>query len=968
MSPPIDPAASGFRPRVTSWMNDDAWRSYEEQAFFVLTILIGAAVGLVVVAFILVTEHLGARLLAPDAAGWHRLATPALGALVSGILLYRFFPAARGSGIPQTKAALLLNDGLIQLRTVFGKFACSSLSLASGIALGREGPAVHVGAGIASVLGQRLGLGPSQTKRLVPVGAAAAVAAAFNTPIAAVLFTLEEVVDDLHAPVLGSIVLSSATAWMVLHLLLGDEPLFHVPAYQLVHPAEFLVYAALGVAGGIVSVAFVKLLLVQRGWFQRLPASTVWFQPAVGGLAIGVMGWVVPSVLGVGYNHVGEALNGKMALGMMALLLGLKLVATATGYASGNAGGIFGPSLFLGAMMGGSVGSVVHTWFPDYTGGAGAYALVGMGAAFAGIIRVPFTSVVMIFEITRDYTIIVPLMIANLVAYFVSSRLQPEPIYEALLHQDGIRLPSRRQALDDSLPVGLAMQPARVLVPAGETVDAAATRLGVRAEGPSREGESGGIDPERCGWPIMDGDAWVGWLGVADLRQALRDGRGGSPVADVVPDARQADAAVPPRRLHQDESLDQALKRMAAAGFDVLPVVGRTEPARLLGVVSVPDVIRAYRRQLPEPDAGSRSPRAVILRLAAIVLAVLAVSGLAAYRFRAVQLENAARSLEAGRALVQQHRDADAIEPFRRALAITGSNDARLALAEALLAADRAGEAALYFGEVLRTDPASGEASLGLARIAAQQGRVDDAILAYGRAVVGRWLDQPQQHRVSARFEFADYLARTGMRDQALAQLLELERQVAGDPAQQLGVGSRLLGLGAEAQAVSLFHELLRSDPSRIEGQIGLAKAELARNNYAAARDAFLRAQRLDPRSMEAAAGRALCDEIIAMDPDARRLPSAERHRRTLLLLAAALQQFDACAKAAAPADLPQSAHLLAAAARRALATGSRPASLTDAAADNLEIAGQLWLAQQRQCPTSGSPSAADVLLRRLSG
>jgi chloride channel protein, CIC family len=197
-------------------------------------------VGFVVVAFILVTENLGSKLYPADGAAWWRLLIPIAGSLTAGFFLARYFPNARGSGIPQTKTALFLRDGYISFKTVLGKFSLCSLTLASGIALGREGPSVHIAAGIASVLGRRLGLSPRSVRALLPIGAAAALAAAFNTPIAAVLFTLEEVMGDMHAPVLGSIVLSSATSWMVLHLLLGDEPLFHVPSYQLVHPVEFV--------------------------------------------------------------------------------------------------------------------------------------------------------------------------------------------------------------------------------------------------------------------------------------------------------------------------------------------------------------------------------------------------------------------------------------------------------------------------------------------------------------------------------------------------------------------------------------------------------------------------------------------------------------------------------------------------------------------------------------------------------
>src|SRR6202051_3569183 len=416
----------------------------EDQVFLVLSLVIGAVTGLAVVAFIMLTERLGMRLYPVGGAPWRRLLFPVVGSLGIGYLLYRYFPNARGSGVPQTKAALYAREGRITLRTVLGKFFCTSATLASGIPLGREGPSVQVGAGIASVLGRLLGLRPEQVKKLIPVGAAAAIAAAFNTPLAAVLFALEEIVGDLNAPVMGAVVLASATAWVVLRVLLGNNPLFKVPQYQLVHPLEFAVYAVLGVAGGVVSVAFTKLLLGMRARFLRFPQNTVWFQPVAGGLLVGLMGWFVPQVLGVGYGFVGDALNGRMAFNLMVLLVVLKLIAVTTSYASGNAGGIFGPSLFIGAMLGGTVGTVAHHLFPAYTATPGAYALVGMGTLFAGIVRAPMTSVLMIFETTHDYAVIVPLMISNMVSFFVSSRLQQEPIYEALAIQDGIHLPGAK--------------------------------------------------------------------------------------------------------------------------------------------------------------------------------------------------------------------------------------------------------------------------------------------------------------------------------------------------------------------------------------------------------------------------------------------------------------------------------------------------------------------------------------------
>jgi chloride channel protein, CIC family len=553
-----------------------------DQLLLVLSLVIGALVGLVVVAFILLTGRLAARMYPAGGSGWRRVLVPVLGSLSTGYLLWRYFPFARGSGIPQTKFALFVNDGRILFRTVVGKFFCCSASLASGIALGREGPSVQVGAGIASVVARNLGLNAQQVKALVPVGCAAALAAAFNTPIAAVLFSLEEIMGDLHASVLGSVVLSSATSWMVLHLVLGDDPLFHVSGYRLVHPAEFGVYAVLGIVGGLGSVAFVKLLLRSRAWFATWPKSTVWFQPVIGGVTVGVMGLFVPEVMGVGYNNVDKVLNGDVVLKMVVLFAVLKIVATAVCYASGNAGGIFGPALFIGAMMGASVGSVAHSWFPLYTAGPGAYALVGMGAAFAGIVRSPLTSVIMIFEVTRDYNIIVPLMISNLIAFFISHRLQREPIYEALAHQDGVHLPTAQsRAQVGRIQVRQAMRPASAVLSPHENVAAALDHV-----------KDGPFDA----WPVADGDGLWGMIRNRELEQAASTGPAGRTLAEVLaaasPNWTPGGEQLP--HVHPDHSLSLALERMGSAGLNVLPVVSRANVRNLMGIVILNDVLAAY--------------------------------------------------------------------------------------------------------------------------------------------------------------------------------------------------------------------------------------------------------------------------------------------------------------------------------------------------------------------------------------
>jgi chloride channel protein, CIC family len=552
----------------------------ENQVFLVLALVIGALTGLVVVAFILLTERMGMRLYPPGGAPWRRLLFPVVGSLSIGYLLYRYFPNARGSGVPQTKAALYVRDGRILLRTVLGKFFCTSATLASGIPLGREGPSVQVGAGIASLLGRALGLRPEKVKALIPVGAAAAIAAAFNTPLAAVLFSLEEIVGDMNAPVLGSVVLASATSWMVLRLLLGNHPLFAVPHYELVSPIEFLIYAVLGVAGGLASVAFTKLLLTMRARFLRLPPKTAWFLPVVGGLLVGVTGWFVPQGLGVGYGYVGQALNGQMTLKLMLVLVVLKLITVPTSYASGNAGGIFGPALFIGAMLGGSLGTVAHHLFPAHTATSGAYALVGMGAAFAGIVRAPMTSVLMIFEMTQDYAVIVPLMIANLVSLFISSQLQHSPIYEELAVQDGIHLPTAeaRNRLAQR-------QVVRVMRAATPSLSAELTA------GEALEQANASADGLRT-WLVVDQRGIVGVINRTTLQQKAAEA-GDKKLCNLV------DSMDFPH-VHSDHGLDLALERMGTNQIEILPVVSRADVHKLLGVVTLPDVLASYGVSRPD--------------------------------------------------------------------------------------------------------------------------------------------------------------------------------------------------------------------------------------------------------------------------------------------------------------------------------------------------------------------------------
>jgi CIC family chloride channel protein len=418
----------------------EALRTREVRLFAALSVVVGILAGLSAVLFAVAIDWVTRVLFGFRASAARAALVPIVVSLATGLLLRYVFAGVRGSGVPQTEAAYKLDAGVIPWMVPIGKFVTGVLTIGAGHSMGREGPSVQIGGGIASVAGRWLRLSPERIRDLVPVGVAGALAAAFNTPVSAVIFTLEEIIGDMNAPLLGSAVVASVASVVVERAILGNEPLFHVPQYRLAHPAELFAYAVLGAGGGLVSMVFCKGLLGLRAAFKRLPPWTLSVQPVVGGVVMAVLLLTVPQVTGVGYNFVDQALNGGMVLKTMALLCALKLVATIVSYATGNAGGIFGPTLYIGAMAGGAIGVLVQHAAPFPVAEPGAYALVGMGALFAGILRAPMTSVFMIFEITQDYQILVPLMVANLLSFIISRRLQPTPIYHALLEQDGIRL------------------------------------------------------------------------------------------------------------------------------------------------------------------------------------------------------------------------------------------------------------------------------------------------------------------------------------------------------------------------------------------------------------------------------------------------------------------------------------------------------------------------------------------------
>jgi CIC family chloride channel protein len=460
---------------------------------FTLTVVVGCLSGLAAVGFHQSIDLLNDRLLEPILARpltTRLIVVPLLlvgvGLLV-GVLLDRLVPFARGSGIPEVKTAYVFGPGAqLSLRTVVGKFVLGAISIGSGFSLGREGPTVQICAAIGAAIGKVTRRPARITKALISVGAAAGIAAAFNTPIAAITFAMEEIIGNLNQRLVGAIVVASVAAAVVERAMLGGRPSLLVPTYSLGDWRELFAYALLGALAGLGATVFVRALLGLRLFVRNRVPLPGWARPALGGALMAAIGLALPQTFGIGYPTLSSALLGQLSWRRMAVLGVGKVAATVTSYGWGLSGGIFSPSLFMGAMLGGAVAHLVHPFSGPTAEIVGSFALVGMGAFFAGAIRAPITSILIIFEMTGDYAIILPLMISNVISYTVAVRLQPVPIYDALLEQDGVPMPDHETHRDlRALVVEQAMRTASGLAEADapalfpdQTLDLALLALG----------------------------------------------------------------------------------------------------------------------------------------------------------------------------------------------------------------------------------------------------------------------------------------------------------------------------------------------------------------------------------------------------------------------------------------------------------------------------------------------------------
>ncbi|MCJ7750233.1 MAG: chloride channel protein, partial [Armatimonadetes bacterium] len=562
------------------------WRSPTATPVIVLALTVGLAAGYGAVAFhwLLMTSQYVFIDLVGGALG--RLSpyaialVPALGGLLLGPLVYFLAREARGHGVPEIMLAVAHQGGRIRARVALIKGVAAALSIGSGGSAGQHGPAVQIGAGLGSLLGQQLRLPRDRMRLLVACGAAGGIAATFNAPIGGVLFALEVILRNFSTRSFGYVVISSVSAVIISHMYFGDAPALEVPRYALVSVWEFPLYLALGVLAAGAARSFIWALYASSDLFDawRLPD---YLKPAIGGLAVGVVGLGFPQVFGIGYDTAEKALWGWIGLGLMGALLLLKIVSTSLTLGSGGSGGVFAPSLFIGAMLGGIFGHFVHGVFPAATASPGAYALVGMGAVFAGVAHAPMTAIIILFEMTGDYRIIGPLMLASVVSALLSEHLGRESIYTLKLARRGVDVLGAEPDLIDTIPVREAMTTEfRALLPEDMVSDVLETF-------------AAGDVPSL---PVVDREhVLVGIVSRSDAEDAVLHGR---------PEATVQEVMTPnPVTCLADESLTLALERINSIDVAALPVVDPHVLTRLVGLLRRRDIISAYqeaRTQRPE--------------------------------------------------------------------------------------------------------------------------------------------------------------------------------------------------------------------------------------------------------------------------------------------------------------------------------------------------------------------------------
>ncbi len=508
---------------------------------------------------------------------WIVILLGALGGIIAWLILEYGVRQERIHGVAGIIESVALAGGRLRYRTVPFKALASAVSIGVGAPLGPEDPSVQIGANIGSMLAQRLRMSDERIRLLVASGAAAAIAAAFNAPIAGVFFALELILGEINVSALGMLLVASVASSAFTQALSGPEPAFHIPAYAIHSAWELPLYLILGLLAGPVSAAYIRLLYATQDGLGRIQVPA-WTKAATVGLIVGLMAWLLPQIQGTGYGTIQEILNrNDLSLWLLLALLLVRIVLTPLSLAGGFSGGVFAPALYLGSVLGGAYGLALAGALPGLAINPPAFALVGMAALLAGSVRAPLTAIILLFEMTNDYRIILPVMLAVAASVLLSERLQRESIYLTALARVGIRLDQGRDVdVLRSVSVGEAMQVDMGSLPESLTLAEAADALAAN---------------RRHGLPVVDSQGLlIGMLTVQDIDQVDEAARGTMTVGQAC--TRELQVAFP------QESLQDALVRMSQADVGRLPVVDRNFNRRLVGVLRRADVIRAYELAL----------------------------------------------------------------------------------------------------------------------------------------------------------------------------------------------------------------------------------------------------------------------------------------------------------------------------------------------------------------------------------
>lgn len=519
------------------------------------------------------------------AAPWYiKIMVPVIGGLIVGPLIYFLAPEAKGHGVPEVMQSILLKGGIIRPRVAIVKAITSAVTIGTGGSVGREGPIIQIGASLGSTVGQFLNISGDRMKTLVGCGAAAGIAAAFNAPIAGALFAVEIILMDFAFAQFSPIVISSVMATVISHNFEGNLATFQVPHYQLVNPTELIFYVVLGLLSGLVSYIFIKVLYAFEDFFENRVRFPEYFQPVIGGLFIGVTALFFPQIMGVGYDTINNALHGDMIWYMAFSLIFIKILATSVTLGSGGSGGIFAPSLFMGAMLGCFFGTFVHNLFPDISASPGAYALVAMGGLVAGTTRAPITAIIIVFELTNDYNIILPLMITCIISTILSSKLSRESIYTLKLLLRKINLKGGTE-----INVMKSLYVRDIYQPSFESIPETSSFIEVVNQVISKR------DPY---FLVQDtADLLVGIISIHDMKSFMFEGEELQNLI-IAGDIALKDFEV----ISLEDDCQVALDKMSKTGFLGLPVVQPDNNKKVLGMAWQKDVLDAYHKEIERRD------------------------------------------------------------------------------------------------------------------------------------------------------------------------------------------------------------------------------------------------------------------------------------------------------------------------------------------------------------------------------